>query len=121
MFLKEATENLILKFKHAIAGIFGGISHDRSLRIHYITAILVIIVFSYLQVTVVEWGLIFLGIGLVIGLEYLNSSIELLCDHVQGDYHDTIKKIKDFGAAAVLVSSLFVAAMGIMIIIQYIG
>lgn len=121
MFLKEATKNLILKFKHAIAGVFGGISHDRSLRVHYIIAIVVIILFSYLQVNVVEWGLIFLGIALVIGLEYLNSSIELLCDHVQGEYHDTIKKIKDFGAAAVLVSSLFVAVMGIMIILQYIN
>ncbi|SRR5690554_2021841 len=121
MFLKEAIENLTAKFKHAIAGVFGGIAHDRSLRIHYIIALVVIVVFYVLEVTFIEWALIFLGIGIVIGLEYLNSSIELLCDHVEEEYHDTIKKIKDFGAAAVFVSSIFVALMGIVIIIQYIG
>ncbi|NLA79074.1 MAG: diacylglycerol kinase [Erysipelothrix sp.] len=118
MFLKEAIENLVLKFKHAIAGVLMGIAHDRSLRLHYIIAAGAILVFYYLKVSVVEWGMLLLGIGVIIGLEYLNSAIELLCDHVQEEFHETIKTIKDFGAAAVLVAALFVGVMGLMILLN---
>ena len=67
-----------------------------------------------------EWIVVLLGIALVISLEYINSSIELLCDHVHAEFHETIKKIKDFGAAAVLIASLIVGVIGIIIVLQYI-
>lgn len=121
MFLKEAIENLILKFKHAISGVIMGIAHDRSLRLHYIIAILVTIVFLFLKISVIEWGLLLLGMGVIIGLEYLNSAIELLCDHVEEEYHETIKLIKDFGAAGVLVAAFFVGIMGVLILIKYLS
>lgn len=118
MFLKDAIDHLILKFKHAIAGVIAGISHDRSLRVHYITAAIVLILFAYLKVGLIEYSLTLLGIGIVISLEYLNSALELLCDHVHAEFHTTIKKIKDFGAAAVLISSITVGIMGLIILIK---
>jgi diacylglycerol kinase len=118
MFLKDAIDHLILKFKHAFAGVVGGIGHDRSLRFHYAIALVVIILFAYLRVGVIEYSLTLLGIGLIISLEYLNSALELLCDHVHAEYHATIKKIKDFGAAAVLVSSVTVGIMGLLILVK---
>ncbi len=121
MFLKEAIANLILKFKHAISGVIAGFAHDRSLRVHYTIALVAILVFAYLNITVMEWLVVILGIALVISLEYINSSIELLCDHVQAEFHETIKKIKDFGAAAVLIASLMVGVIGILIALQYVG
>lgn len=118
MFLKDAIEHLLLKFKHAFSGIVGGIGHDRSLRIHYIIALCVIVLFTWLKISVIEWSLILLGIGLIISLEYLNSAIELLCDHVHSEFNTTIKKIKDFGAAAVLISSITVGVMGLLILLN---
>ena len=118
MFLKDAIDHLILKFKHACAGIVGGIAHDRSLRVHYIIALVVIVLFAWLQVGIIEWSLTLIGIGLIISLEYLNSALELLCDHVHAEFHATIKNIKDFGAAAVLVSSITVGVMGLLILIK---
>lgn len=118
MFLKDAIDHLITKFKHALAGIVAGVAHDRSLRVHFIIALVVIVLFAWLRVGVIEWSLILLGIGIIISLEYLNSSIELLCDHVHAEFHETIKKIKDFGAAAVLVSSITVGVMGLLILVK---
>jgi diacylglycerol kinase len=120
MFLKDAIANLILKFNHAISGVIAGLAHDRSLRVHYLISVLVIIAFAYLNITMFEWLVVLLGIALVISLEYINSSIELLCDHVHAEFHETIKKIKDFGAAAVLIASIIVGVIGIMIALQYI-
>lgn len=118
MFLKDAIDHLITKFKHALAGVVAGVAHDRSLRIHYIISLVVIVLFAWLQVGIIEWSLILLGIGVIISLEYLNSAIELLCDHVHAEFHATIKKIKDFGAAAVLISSITVGVMGVLILIR---
>ncbi len=120
MFLKDATTHQILKFRHAIAGVISGLAYDRSLRLHYIIASIVMIVFYSLNISLSDWLIVLLGIALVISLEYVNSSIELLCDHVHADFHETIKKIKDFGAASVLISSLFVGVIGIMIMLKYI-
>lgn len=44
-------------------------------------------------------------IGTIVNLlvvEFLNTSIEKLCDHVHLDHHLAIKAVKDMGSAAVL-------------------
>lgn len=66
-----------------------------------------------------EYLIIFIFIGLVISLEIVNSTIELICDFIQPQYHQAIKKIKDLSAAAVLWSSIIALICGITIIIKH--
>ena len=41
-----------------------------------------------------------LSLVAILCVEFLNTCIEKLCDHVTPDIHDTIKVIKDMGSAA---------------------
>lgn len=41
-----------------------------------------------------------LALAAILCVEFLNTCIEKLCDHVTPDIHDTIKAIKDMGSAA---------------------
>ncbi|HRJ68716.1 MAG TPA: diacylglycerol kinase [Beijerinckiaceae bacterium] len=41
-----------------------------------------------------------LALVAVLCVEFLNTAIEKLCDHVTPERHDTIKAIKDMGSAA---------------------
>lgn len=63
-----------------------------------------------------EWALIFIVIGSVIALEFVNSALEEVVDMVCPQYHKSAKKIKDYAAAAVLLMSIVAAIVGVIII-----
>ena len=69
----------------------------------------------FLQISLIEWGIIVFSIGFVITVEILNSSIENFIDFVSLEKHDAIKKIKDLSAAAVLVSSITAIIIGTLV------
>ena len=115
---QKALKGLIFKFTAAFSGIITGFKSDRSLQGQYLIALTVIIVFLLINISLIEWMILLGCIGLVISLEYVNSSIELLCDHTNGAYDPLIKKVKDFMAAAVLIASITSAIIGLLILIQ---
>ena len=48
------------------------------------------------------WYVAMIGVLLVLlGIEFLNTAIEKLSDHVTPELHKDIRRIKDFGSAAV--------------------
>jgi len=63
------------------------------------------------------WYVAMIGVILVLlGIEFLNTAVEKLADHVTREQHDDIRRIKDFGSAAVfcglcLVGLVWLAAL----------
>jgi diacylglycerol kinase (ATP) len=50
----------------------------------------------------VRWYLVMISVLLVVlAIEFLNTAIEKLADHVTPEQHDAIGRIKDWGSAAV--------------------
>ena len=50
----------------------------------------------------VAWFAAMIGAGLfVLAVEFLNTGLEKLSDHVTPEHHEDIRRIKDFGSAAV--------------------
>jgi diacylglycerol kinase (ATP) len=43
---------------------------------------------------------------LLLAIEFLNTAIERLCDHIQPEKHDAIRITKDLGSAAVFFAIL---------------
>ena len=68
-----------------------------------------------LQISLVEWSVLVGIISLVLVVEILNSAIEDLADHFSPEINPVIKKVKDYGAAAVLIASLAAVTIGILI------
>lgn len=54
---------------------------------------------------------------ILLSIESLNTAIEKICDHVNSDTHPEIKKIKDLGAAAVLIIVIAI----VLIFIRYLS
>ena len=59
--------------------------------------------------------IIILAMGIVLSAELINTAIERTVDLVTKDYEELAKVAKDAAAGAVLVSSIFVAIIGIII------
>lgn len=99
--------NLLISFQYAWAGLSYAFLTQRNFRIHTIVGSAAIALSILLGLKPIEIGLIGLTIGLVMGMELLNTAIESVVDLTVGQhYHDLARIAKDCAAAAVLVSAL---------------
>ncbi len=107
-------------FAYAFSGIRRVALRERNFRLHLAAATVVFVCGVVFRITFVEWGVVFLAIGMVLSLEVVNTCIETLCDLVKPDKHGTIRRIKDMAAGAVLIASLASAATGLVIFGPYV-
>ena len=64
-----------------------------------------------------EWIVCIILFSIVISAEMFNTAIEMTLDYINEDYDGKIKLIKDASAAAVLVSAIAAAVIGLIIFI----
>ncbi|WP_416324802.1 diacylglycerol kinase [[Eubacterium] hominis] len=106
----------VRKFRYAFQGLFHGITHDRSILLQCLIGIAVIGVFALLGLNTIEWCIVIMLIGIIITLEFVNSSIETIVDFISPQYNEKAKIIKDYAAAAVLVMSIAAAMVALLIL-----
>ena len=112
---------IITKFTNAFSGIKVGILSDRSVQIQFSFLLLAFLLAWYYKVSTVHWLIIIIVSSIVVAVEFLNSAIELLSDYVTNQQHSKIiKKVKDLGAAAVLVVAISALIIGIIIFKDYV-
>lgn len=102
-------------FNHAINGFIHAIRTQRNMRIHVISAIIVIIASLIFKVTKAELLLLVISITLVITTELVNTAIESAVDATTNYYHPLVKVAKNTAAAAVLVTAVNAVVVGILI------
>jgi diacylglycerol kinase (ATP) len=105
----------IHSFGYAFRGVRSAFSNERNCRIQLLVAVLVVLVSWYLGLSPIEWSVIVLCIGLVIGMEMFNSAIEKVCDRITREQDDYIRYVKDIAAGAVLWTSIASALVGVII------
>jgi diacylglycerol kinase len=110
---------LFQSFIYALQGIWSGISDQRNLKVQLAVGCIVVAAAIYLSITAVEWCILLLCIGLVIGLELMNSAIENLVDLVTLERNPLAGKIKDIAAGAVLAVSVIALIIGVIIFRKY--
>jgi diacylglycerol kinase len=107
---------LFLKsFVYAAGGIKHCIMKERNFIVHCCLAAAVTIAGWLFHVSSIEWMIICINIGLVLGFEMFNSSIERLCDLMHPQHHPFVKIIKDVAAGAVLITAIVAAICGVII------
>ena len=102
-------------FKYAFAGIRNLLVYEHNSRIHLLVAILAALLGIVLHISLWQWAILAIVIFMVFIAEIFNSAIEKLADVVSPGYHEEIKKVKDYCAAAVLLASILAVIAGILI------
>ena len=109
---------LFISFKQAFNG-FSIIPLERNSTIHVAVAVFVLLEGALFRVTSTEWLFIVTAIGSVLAFEIVNSVVERLASRLSDEQPDKeIGTIKDASAAAVLVSSMAAAVIGIVIFLS---
>ncbi|WP_339228158.1 diacylglycerol kinase family protein [Oceanobacillus sp. FSL K6-2867] len=102
-------------FNYAWNGIKEIAKTERNFRIHLFATILTASAGFVFKLTMTEWAIIVLTIGLVLMAEVTNTAIEKLIDYLKPEIHPTAKIIKDIAAGAVFITAIIAAIIGLLI------
>ena len=94
------------KFADATRGLRFALANEISFSVHVPTALVVVLVATWLRVSLIEWLVLVLCISSVFAAECFNTSIERLARVVTAEEHPEVRNSLDVAAAAVLVVSI---------------
>ncbi len=109
----------IASFAHALRGLGEAIRTQTNARIHMVASTLVVALGLGLGISALEWAAVISAIALVWMAELLNTAIEILCDIIQPEYSEKVKRAKDVAAAAVLAAAIGAALIGALVFLPY--
>jgi diacylglycerol kinase len=112
---KFSISERIKSFKYAFNGLRILIQEEHNARIHLFIAIIIIITGFIFSISNLEWIAVIFAIGFVITSELLNTAIEQIANFISPEKHESIKRIKDISAAAVLISVISAVFIGFII------
>ena len=109
--------NRIKSIGYAFKGAYLLITTEASVKVQFGVGILITIAGFYYNISVTEWMIQTLIIGLIMGLEGLNTAIEEVADFIHPEHHAKIGLIKDLAAGAVFIFALAASVIGCIIYI----
>lgn len=112
-------KKFLLGFVYAFRGLGLAWWQERNMKVHSLAAVVVIGMGVYFQITPGEWCAVCLAMGLVLGLELMNTAIEHLVNLVSPERHPQAGKIKDIAAAAVLIAAMAALVVGLVVFVPY--
>ena len=98
--------NRIKSVGYAFKGIVILLKTEGSIKIQFAIAIFVTLAGFYFNISSTEWLIQLTVIGLVMGIEGLNTAIEQMADFIHPEHHEKIGRIKDVAAGAVFIASI---------------
>ena len=106
---------LLKSFKYAGKGIFYAFREEQNIKIHFLVAILAILLAIYFKISTGEIIALVVVISLVIVAELINTVLERIVDIIKPRMHPYAKSIKDMLAGMVLMASVGAAVVGLII------
>lgn len=110
-------KKFLRSFGYAFEGLKLSIQVDQNIRFHIVVGLLVIAASIFLKVTKSEFLFILFAVFFVLITEMINTSIEEMTNLIRREHSQEAKIAKDVAAASVLLSAIFAAVVGIIILI----
>jgi len=105
------------KFACALRGLLVGVRGQSSFFIHFLVAIAVVAMATWLQVSRGEWLALIVCITIVLAAELFNSAIEHLARAITREEHPEIRDALDVASGAVLVTAIGAAVVGFWVLV----
>ncbi|MDO5980886.1 diacylglycerol kinase [Flavivirga spongiicola] len=102
---------------YAFKGALLLLKTEASIKIQFAIAVILTFAGFYYEISVTEWLIQLLCIGVVMSIEGVNTAIEAIADFIHPEHHNKIGLIKDIAAGAVFIASIFAIIVGFIIYI----
>lgn len=101
-------KKILNSIKYSVDGLNYAYRYEQSLWIHAVFTILAISLGIIFRIKLSEWAIVFVALGVILGMELINTAIEATVDLVTLEINPLAKIAKDTSSAATFVIS-FVA------------
>jgi diacylglycerol kinase (ATP) len=108
---------ILASFVYAAKGVAHMIQTQTNAWVHLTATIGVSLAGFFFVISPLEWCVLLLAMGIVWGLEGLNTALEHLADALHPDHSPLIGQAKDAASGAVLLGASFAAFVGLIIFI----
>jgi undecaprenol kinase len=108
-------KKIINSFRNALFGIGHVLKRHKNFQIMSVISVIVLLLGSLLDLSMIEWFFILWSITTVLILEMVNTAVEHVIDLIHKKKNIYAKLAKDIAAGAVLLSSLWAAIIGFAI------
>lgn len=112
---EKGIKKFINSFKYPFSGLRYAYKNEQNLAVDIGIAVLVIVLGFLFKISIDEWAILAITVGLVISFELINTAIEATVDLVTEEYHPLAKVAKDTSAAAVLILAIVSIVEGLII------
>ncbi len=110
--MKEFIKGRMKGGVYALKGAIILLKTEASIQVQFVLGLLLTGAGFYYNISKEEWMFQILSIGLVIGVEALNTAVEEIADFIHPDFHVKIGLIKDIAAGAVFIAALTAITIG---------
>jgi diacylglycerol kinase len=106
---------LMRSFGYAFEGVAYILRTQRNARIELAAGFAALLLAAWLGITSVEWAVLVITIAFVLGLEWINTSLELAVSLASPERHPLAKAAKDVAAASVLLGAVVSILVGLFL------
>lgn len=106
----------LASFGPAFSGLAYVLRTQPNAWVHGFVTLAVVVLGLWLRVSLEGWALLALAIGLVWVAEFFNTALEAIVDLASPQQHPLAKAAKDVSAAAVVLSALTSAVLGLLVL-----
>ncbi|MGB6968803.1 MAG: diacylglycerol kinase [Methyloceanibacter sp.] len=108
-------------FGHTIGGFREWLGTEAAIKQEAALALVALPLSFFIATKIWIWVALIGSLLLLLAIEFLNTAIERLCNHIEPGKHDAIKVTKDLGSAAVFFAILLAALIWIAALLARFG
>lgn len=97
----------VVSFANAFVGIKYAVTTQPNFVIHFILSLCAVILGVVTNLSLTEWSILCIVIGVGLAIEMINTAIEAVVDLATNLWHKDAKVAKDTAAAAMLIYAIF--------------
>jgi diacylglycerol kinase (ATP) len=115
---KTGLQRVLNAVGYSLAGLGAAFKHEDAFRQEVFLSLLLIPLALYLGDTGIARALMIAAVLAVLVVELLNSAVEAAVDRISLEHHQLIKRAKDMGSAAVMISLVNVVVVWALVLLS---
>ena len=116
---KKGIKRTLRTFKYSWQGLAYAYKNEQSMWVHAIGSAITIILGIIFHLSLTEWAIVFIALGVILASELINTAIEAAVDLCTLEIHPLAKIAKDCGSAATFVLTIVSVIICLMVFVPH--
>ena len=116
---KKGIKRTLRTFKYSMQGLAYAYKNEQSMWIHAIGTVLTVILGLVCKLTLTEWAIVLIALGVILASELINTAIEAAVDLCTLEIHPLAKIAKDCGSASTFVLTICAVVVCLFVFVPH--